>query len=172
MKNWCAGIVLGLAAALMPAAAGAQVIGRADAAHLTFGAGYFDAFQQDDTAALGNAELRSNWHLLGFLDPFVGAFATTDGSLYGYFGFKTDINLGDHFVIMPNAAVGAYNHGGGKDLGYWLEFRTGAEFAWRFQDRSRLGLGINHISNASLGDRNPGVEIVTLNYSLPIDFLK
>jgi hypothetical protein len=172
MRNWCAGIVFGLIAAALPAAAGAQVIGRADAAHLALGVGYFDAFQQEETAVDFRAELRSNWHLLGFLDPFVGVSATTDGAIYGFFGFKADINIGDRFVIMPNAAVGAFGHGDGKDLGSVLEFRTGAEFAWRFEDRSRLGLAIHHISNASVGDINPGTEIVSIVYSLPLDFLR
>jgi hypothetical protein len=172
LRNWCAGILLGLIAAALPSGAGAQVIDRPDAAHLSFGAGYFDAFQQDDTAVEFRAELRSNWHLLSFLDPFVGVSGTTDGAVYGFFGLKADINIGDHFVIMPSAAVGAFGHGDGKDLGSVLEFRTGAEFAWRFEDRSRLGVGIHHISNASVGDINPGTEIVSIVYSLPLDFLR
>jgi hypothetical protein len=171
MRQWCAGVVFAFIAAWLPAGAQAQLVGRPDAAHLSFGAGYFDAFQQDDPAAEFRVELRSNWHLLGFLDPFIGASGTSDGAAYGFFGFKTDLYLTDHLVLMPSAAVGAFAEGDGKDLGSTVEFRTGAELAWRFQDRSRLGFGIHHISNASIGDKNPGTEIVSIVYSIPIDLL-
>lgn len=172
MKNWCAGAALACLAAFLPDAAAAQLVGRDDAAHFSLGVGYFDAFQRDDAAVEARAELRSNWHLLGFLDPFIGGSVTTDGGVYGFFGFKTDLYLGDRFVVTPSAAVGAYGRGSGKDLGSTLEFRTGAEFAWRFEDRSRLGIAIHHISNASIGDINPGTEIVAIVYSIPIDFLR
>jgi hypothetical protein len=172
MRNWCAGVVFAVLAAWLPAAAEAQIIGRPDAAHLSFGVGYFDVFQQDDPAAEFRAELRSNWRLLTFLDPFIGVSGTTDGAVYGYFGLKADLYLGDHLVLMPSAAFGAFYEGDGKDLGSTAEFRTGAELAWRFEDRSRLGVAIHHISNASIGDINPGVEILSINYSLPMDFLR
>lgn len=171
MRNWCTGVVFAMLAAWLPAGAEAQIIGRPDAAHLSFGAGYFDIVQQDDPAAEFRGELRSNWHLLSFLDPFVGLSGTTDGAIYGYFGFKADLYLGDHVVLMPNVAVGAFGRGDGKDLGSTVEFRSGAELAWRFEDRSRLGVTFHHISNASIGEKNPGTEILGVVYSIPIDFL-
>jgi len=156
----------------LPSAAGAQVIGREDAAHLSLGIGYFDVIQQDDPAAEFRAELRTNWRLLGFLDPFIGGSVTTDAAFYGYAGFKTDIYLSDRLILMPQAAVGAFADGDGKDLGSTLEFKTGLELAWRFEDRSRLGVAIHHISNASIGDTNPGTEIISVVYSLPLDLLR
>ena len=42
-----------------------------------------------------------------------------------------------------------------------------AAFAYRFDDYSRLSPGIAHLSNASLSDKNPGVETLTLSYSVP-----
>jgi lipid A 3-O-deacylase len=172
MRSWCAGIVFACVAAGFPTGAEAQVIGRPDAAHLSFGVGYFDIVQQDDPAVELHGELRSNWRLLSFLDPFMGVSGTTDGAIYGYAGLKTDLYLSDHLVLMPNVAVGAFAEGDGKDLGSTVEFRSGVELAWRFEDRSRLGLAFHHISNASIGDTNPGVEILSINYSLPIDFLR
>jgi len=172
MRNWCAGVLFAVIAAALPGGARAQIVDRPDAAHVSLGVGYYDAFHQDNTAAEFRGELRTNWRLLGFLDPFIGGSVTTDAAVYGYFGFKTDLYLSDRFVIMPSAAVGAFGKGSGEDLGSVLEFRTGAEFAWRFENRSRLGLGIHHISNASVGDINPGTEIVSINYSIPLDLLR
>ena len=54
------------------------------------------------------------------------------------------------------------------DLGYALEFRSQLEAAYRFDDRSRLGMAIGHYSNASLGDSNPGTEFLTVYYSIPL----
>ena len=51
-----------------------------------------------------------------------------------------------------------YGEGDGKDLGHAIEFRSGIEVAYRFDDYSRLGLSFTHISNAGLDERNPGVE--------------
>ena len=47
------------------------------------------------------------------------------------------------------------------------EFRTGAEFDYRFDDLNRLGVGMYHISNAGIGQKNPGVELVTVILTMP-----
>ncbi|MBT4488902.1 MAG: acyloxyacyl hydrolase, partial [Rhodospirillaceae bacterium] len=39
---------------------------------------------------------------------------------------------------------------------------------YRFSDRSRLGVALSHISNASIGDKNPGAESLMLTYALPV----
>ena len=52
-----------------------------------------------------------------------------------------------------------------------MEFRSQLEIAYRFDDRSRLGLAISHYSNASLGDTNPGTESAMIYYSVPLDKL-
>jgi len=65
---------------------------------------------------------------------------------------------------LPRQPMGAnaecrvryYDNGNGKDLGATCEFRTGAEFAYRFDDRSRLGFTFHHISNAGIARRIPG----------------
>ena len=54
-------------------------------------------------------------------------------------------------------------------MGHTVEFRSQLEFAYRFDNRSRLGFAISHYSNASLGDANPGTESLTLYYSVPFD---
>ena len=49
-----------------------------------------------------------------------------------------------------------------------LEFRSQIEFAYRFDDRSRLGLAVSHMSNASIANENPGTESAILYYSVPL----
>jgi hypothetical protein len=43
------------------------------------------------------------------------------------------------------------------------------ELAYRFDNRSRLGLAVSHYSNASIGDTNPGTETATVYYSIPLN---
>ena len=90
----------------------------------------------------------------------------------GDLGVLMDIFFGRRLVVTPNFAPSLYWKGtSGKDLGHPLEFRSGLEIAYRFDDRSRLGLAVHHLSNASISDDNPGTELLTLYYSLPMDGL-
>ena len=83
-----------------------------------------------------------------------------------------DLFFGRRVVITPSFAPGYYTGGNSDlDLGHELEFRSQIEFAYRFDDRSRLGLAVSHTSNASIGDNNPGSESAILYYSLPIESL-
>jgi lipid A 3-O-deacylase len=154
-------------------AAGAQTLSlsRDDPSFLSLGIGVFDALH-DGTAAEFRAEYRNNTKLLGFLKPLVGAIVTSDGGAYGYFGFHTDLYFGQHWVLTPAANVGLWQKGNGKDLGSWIEFKTGAEFAYRFEDHSRLGVSFHHISNAGLTTRNGGEESFELVWSIPFNLLK
>ena len=72
------------------------------------------------------------------------------------------------FVAQLGFAPTIYYRGTGVDLGFPLEFRSSVELAYRFDDRSRLGAQIYHLSNASLGWQNPGTEVLMLSYSVPI----
>ena len=76
---------------------------------------------------------------------------------------STEVTLND-----PGAGVGAYSEGNGKDLGHAIEFRTQVEFARRLRNDARIAIALSHISNASLGDENPGAEILSLYYSIPV----
>jgi len=139
-----------------------------DTGYLTGAIGYFDVTQQDNDATLLGAEYRFEPYDYGFR-PMVGVFATTDSAVYGYVGFHWDVALlPDELYISPNFAAGAYSAGDdGKRLGGAIEFRSGIELAYQFQNRQRLGIAFNHLSNASIYDRNPGVETLLVTYSIP-----
>jgi lipid A 3-O-deacylase len=102
------------------------------------------------------------------LRPIAGFSIDTDSAMYGYAGFNWDFYLTDSILFTPTASVGAYTQGDGFDLGHALEFRTGFEFAYEMEDKSRIGLQLTHLSNASIGDKNPGTEILQLNYAYPL----
>jgi len=138
---------------------------------ISLGAGYYDLFD-DQSAGEARLEYRfSEQEKLFFFTPFVGVSATSDAGTYGYAGVGIDVFFGNLWVATPNFAVGVYGNGDGKDLGYPIEFRSGLEVAYRFDDYSRLGLSFTHISNAGLDERNPGVESLVVVYSMPFQTL-
>ncbi|WP_161958755.1 acyloxyacyl hydrolase [Ferruginivarius sediminum] len=139
----------------------------ADPAYLSVGAGWYDLVDGEDEAADFRLEYRHD-EGIWLVKPWAGLELTGDGGLWAGGGALIDVDLGKHIVLTGATGVGAYEEGSGKDLGSTLEFRSQAEVAWRFDDRSRLALAFSHISNAGIGDDNPGTEIVTLYYHLPI----
>lgn len=133
--------------------------------------GYFDITQDDDAAAQFGIEYRYDDIYHG-LRPLVGANVTTDEAFYGYGGFAWDIPLSEHFLLTPNIVAGGFSHGDGKDLGHGIEFRSGIEASYQFENESRLGVAFNHISNASIGDRNPGAETLLVIYQHPLGLVE
>ncbi len=172
--TWTAiGPILALAASLGAASLGAAAPARADGddpSFLVFGLGYYDMNKQDDTAADFRLEYRHGEKFWIF-KPWVGVEGTSDGAFYGAVGVLVDVYFGTRVVLTPSFGAGLYAEGSGKDLGHVVEFRSQIELSYRFDDRSRLGVAFSHISNASIADDNPGVEILNVYYSLPLDGL-
>ena len=71
------------------------------------------------------------------------------------------------YFFTPSFGFGYYNNGSGKNLGNDLQFRSTLEISYELQNKNRLGISYGHISNANLGDKNPGVEILSLSYQIP-----
>jgi hypothetical protein len=161
-----------LVGAAAPRASAQLLLGSpGDPPRLAIGAGAFDITPSTSNAGGTAAEFGAEYRfgdVLWFVAPFIGAAGTSDGAFYGYGGFGIDINLTPNLVLTPNAAAGYFARGSGTNLGSWWEFRTGAELAWRFADRSRLGVAFHHTSNAGLTQRNPGAQSVMLMYSIPM----
>lgn len=155
-----------LAAAGMLAAVAAAPARAEDPALLALGAGGYDVLH-NQTAGQFRGEYRFAQGLWR-LKPLVGALVTTDKSVYAYGGLRLDLMLGEHVVLMPVATVGYFDKGDGKNLGSHVEFKSGAELAYRFNDASRLGIAFDHISNAGITRTNPGTESILLVYSIPI----
>ncbi|MEI6242153.1 MAG: acyloxyacyl hydrolase [Chlamydiota bacterium] len=96
--------------------------------------------------------------------PILGGLFTFKGATYLYAGFGIDVTT-KRIYFFPSFAVGWYQKGHGRDLGYPLEFRTSVELGFKIFSSSRLGGYVYHISNASIGKRNPGMEGVGLVYT-------
>ncbi len=171
--NWARrtayGAVLGAALCLGPGAARADWLTNLtgnDPGLLAIGGGMFD-FLHNYKAGEGRAEYDFA-HGYYFVHPMMGVFVTSKKGAFAYAGFNFDLHVGDHFVIVPNASMGYYHKGDGKDLGEAFEFKTGARFDYRFKDASRIGIAFDHMSNAGFSTKNPGEENILLEFSFPI----
>lgn len=162
----------GLALAVLGAAFAVPVApARADdPAFVTFAGGWFDMNRQKEQAGEFRLEYRHDKKFWLF-KPFVGAMGTTEGATYAYAGVLIDVYLGRRWVVTPSFAPGYYRRGDGYDLGHAVEFRSQLEVAYRFDNRTRLGVSFSHMSNASLGDNNPGTESLMLNISVPTNVI-
>ena len=100
---------------------------------------------------------------LGNLSPITGAMITADNAAYFYTGVQANYKLGALNVI-PSFAPGYYNQGDGKDLGHALEFKSEVQLSLDLAKDSQFGFSYNHLSNASLGDKNPGANSYMFNF--------
>ncbi len=109
-----------------------------------------------------------------FLKPFFGIEITNDSASYFLTGIYFEDNLGELFegdknklFFTPSFGAGIYDDGSGKKLGNDLQFRTALEVSYELKNKNRIGIAFSHISNANLGNKNPGVEILSLSYHVP-----
>ena len=100
---------------------------------------------------------------LGRLSPITGGFLTENNAYYLYTGAQAEYDLGI-FTITPSFAPGYYSSGDGKDLGHSLEFKSEVQMSLNLSDNTQFGMSYNHISNASLGDKNPGANSYMINF--------
>ena len=134
----------------------------------SFSLGQFDINDTVDSSEIrfeylyANNFLKNNYNL----KPFLGAMRNGDNGKYIYSGLRKDIGISEKWFFTPSFALGYYDRGDSKDLGYNLEFRSQIEFSYKLKS-SRIGFNLNHISNASIGDTNPGTESATISLIRP-----
>jgi lipid A 3-O-deacylase len=109
-----------------------------------------------------------------YLKPFAGIEVTSDSAFYLISGIYLEDNIGDlvmgknnNWNFTPSFGVGYYNDGNGKKLGSKVEFRTTLEFSYQLLNKDRIGISFGHISNANIGNKNPGAEIISISYQKP-----
>ena len=108
------------------------------------------------------------------LKPFAGIELTSDSAFYLISGIYLEDNIGElvtgeknNWNFTPSFGVGYYDDGNGKKLGSKVEFRTTLEFTYQLVNKDRIGISFGHISNANIGNKNPGAEIISISYQKP-----
>ena len=109
-----------------------------------------------------NEDLNKNT-FLGNLSPISGALITADNASYFYTGIQAQYKVG-LINITPSFAPGYYHKGDGKDLGHVLEFKSEVQLSLNLPKDSQFGFSYNHLSNASIGDKNPGANSYMFNF--------
>ena len=134
---------------------------------LSFYTGMFD-FSDDGkrSTLIGLQHQNENLNrdtFLGNLSPITGALITTDNAGYIYTGIQAQYKIGA-LNFTPSFTPGLYYEGDGKDLGHLLEFKSELQISLDLSKTSELGFSYNHLSNASLGDKNPGANSYMFNF--------
>ena len=99
---------------------------------------------------------------LGKLSPITGFMMTADSASYFYTGVQAEYKIGK-LNVTPSFSPGLYSMGDGKDLGHPLEFKSEIQLSVDFFG-SKLGYSQSHISNADLGEKNPGADSYMFNF--------
>ena len=150
-----------------------------------FGIGFYDVKfdgSEEDPATDFRYERRFDRSLLEMgpqsydffnLKPFVGFELTSDSATYFLTGVYLEDNVGTLFtgdksnvIFTPSFGAGYYDDGDGKKLGNNIEFRTTFELSYELKNNNRIGISFGHISNANIGDKNPGAEIISFSYQI------
>ena len=135
---------------------------------LNFFTGNFD-FSDDKQSAylIGFQHQDENLNrntFLGNVSPITGGFVTGNSAAYVYTGVEWNVDMGEKIKFTPSFAPGLYHEGDGKDLGHVLEFKSEVQLSYVTSDKSSFGVSYNHVSNASLGDKNPGANSYMFNF--------
>ena len=136
---------------------------------ISFYTGTFDVIDKegdDQTSLFGIEHKNPNLFrdtFLGKFSPVSGGFMTGDSSVYLYTGIEGQYGVG-RLKILPSFTPGYYEKGDGKDLGSALEFKSEIQMTLNLSDSTEFGMSYNHISNASLGDKNPGANSYMFNF--------
>ncbi len=134
---------------------------------LNFYTGMFDFSDDGKKAALYGVE-HQNENLyrdtfFGRISPVTGAMITQDSATYIYTGIETNYSVG-FLNVTPSFTPGLYRQGSGKDLGHPLEFKSEVQLSLDLSEGTNLGMSYNHVSNASLGKKNPGANSYMFNF--------
>lgn len=147
-----------------------------DSDQLQFGIGAFDVIANEGpdkgvyhggTEVEGRIEYRLGRKFYG-VGPLLGISVNGDGGVYGYAALYSDLSIGSWYV-SPSLGLGGYDRGNGKELGSTFLFHLGLDAGYRFDNGTRIGLKMTHISNAYLYDDNPGNESALITYTIPLD---
>ena len=138
-----------------------------DSHQFNFFSGVFDYSHEGKNSELFGIQ-HSNEDLFrdtsfGKISPITGFMMTADSATYFYTGVQAEYEIGN-LNFTPSFSPGYYTTGDGKDLGSPLEFKTEVQLSYDLLPGSKLGYSYNHVSNAGLGDKNPGANSYMFNF--------
>ena len=138
-----------------------------DSHEYNFFSGVFDITNEAKNSELFGVQ-HSNEDLfrdtfLGKISPITGFMITDNTDTYFYTGVQAEYKIGK-LNLTPSFSPGIYTVGDGKDLGSPLEFKSEVQLSIDLLPGTTLGYSQSHISNADLGDTNPGADSYMFNF--------
>jgi Lipid A 3-O-deacylase (PagL) len=137
------------------------------APRLEVSAGTFGLLDGATPLAMG---LEYRWGAFGrwSIVPGAGLAAGDDDSRYVYGNLSRDFPVGRTWTATISFGAGYFHEGSEVQLGHPLIFQSGIELGRWIDQRWRIGLAFDHLSNAGLSDHNPGTEMLVLRVSMPL----
>jgi lipid A 3-O-deacylase len=132
------------------------------------GLGVFDVLSLADAAAAAEISYRLGDPWIWVIAPEVGAMLNSLGGAYGFGGLYIPVDVTPGVLFTASFGVGAYLAGDGLDLGHPVAFRSAAGLDVRVGESAAASLLFYHLSNGSLGNVNPGTEVLALGYSAAV----
>lgn len=111
-----------------------------------------------------------DWTILGF-ETGLGATAQLhqEGDIFLGIGVQAQRELRNGWFIEASLMPGLFEEGtAANDLGSTFEIRSLIGVGRELRNGNRVSLALSHISNASIGDRNPGLNALSLRYHIPL----
>jgi hypothetical protein len=167
-------LALAALVSLAPALLASTAARADDPSLLILNAGVFDLVSHRVQRAEGRLEYRfgeglfeSDGAFRGF-KPLLGIMANSAGAVYGYGGFAAPFDWGK-WEFTPAAGIGGYHQGNSIDLGGTFEFHLALGLSYAVTANTKLGLAIDHISNANTHPKNPGVNSILATFAIALD---
>lgn len=165
---------LGVAAVLL--ALGFPRVGlAADPALVILNAGVYDLVSHRTQYLEGRIEYRFGHGLADGdgsfrgLKPLVGFMINGKGANFAYAGLAAPFQFaGGAWEFTPAAGMGSYQRGKGIDLGANFEFHLALGLSYRILPGARIGVAVDHISNAGTGRINPGINSILATWAFAI----
>ena len=138
-----------------------------DSHEYNFFSGVFDITNEAKNSELFGVQ-HSNEDLfrdtfLGKISPITGFMITDNADTYFYTGVQAEYKIGK-LNLIPSFSPGIYTVGDGKDLGSPLEFKSEVQLSLDLLPGTKLGYSQSHISNADIGEKNPGADSYMFNF--------
>lgn len=98
------------------------------------------------------------------IGPRASILASNDGGLWGGIGVQARYHPTDTLFLQLGSEIGWQKQGDQFNMRHPFNFRQQLGLGYQLSSQDALMLSIAHFSNARLGDRNPGVETLMVNY--------
>lgn len=99
-----------------------------------------------------------------------GLYATTRGAGWVGMGLSYTLWPGNgSFFLRGSVMPGLYHRGSDRDLGGAVEIGTSIEFGMTLRNDAQISLMLTHRSNAGIYRNNPGLNMASVAYTIPLN---